>query len=62
MKKWFAILLFPLFAFSADMTDNDGDGLPDLWEIKFGLSTNAANGAVGVNGALVSGSTSNVSK
>ena len=32
---------------AADMTDNDGDGLPDVWEAYFGLSTNIATGADG---------------
>lgn len=32
-------------------TDNDQDGLPDIWELHFGLLTNAVIGAEGVNGA-----------
>lgn len=43
---------FAVSAFSANLTDNDNDGLPDLWEANFGLSTNAISGAVGINGAL----------
>jgi len=35
--------------FGSSQLDNDGDGLPDLWEIKFGLNPNSA---VGVNGAF----------
>lgn len=51
MKKWFVLILAPAILFAADLTDNDGDGLPDLWEANFGLSTNSLNGADGINGA-----------
>lgn len=34
---------------AANIVDNDGDGLPDIWEANFGLST---NDATGINGPL----------
>ena len=43
-----ALLTFP--APAADMTDADGDGLPDLWEAHWGLNTNALTGAQGASG------------
>lgn len=42
-----AFLSLALFAGAADMTDFDGDGLPDVWEAAFGFRTNSA---VGVDG------------
>ncbi|OQA32337.1 MAG: hypothetical protein BWY57_02028 [Betaproteobacteria bacterium ADurb.Bin341] len=42
-----AFLSLALFAEAADMTDFDGDGLPDVWEAAFGFRTNSA---VGVDG------------
>ena len=35
---------------AANMVDNDGDGLPDIWEAAFGLSTNSAAGINGADG------------
>lgn len=50
--KSIRVLMAALFATAgvnaADLTDNDGDGLPDKWETHFGLSTNSA---IGINGA-----------
>jgi hypothetical protein len=48
MRILIAFLLgFSLIARASDMTDFDGDGLPDVWEAAFGLRTNSA---VGVDG------------
>ena len=44
------LTLFSLSALAADLTDADGDGLPDLWESHWGLSTNAFSGAAGTSG------------
>lgn len=35
-----------------DMADSDGDGLPDFWEILYGLNPNDASGVNGANGDL----------
>lgn len=45
-----SLLITVLTARGGDMTDNDGDGLPDLWEAPFGLSTNSAAGIDGAAG------------
>ena len=37
---------------AADMTDFDGDGLPDLWEANFGIRTNSAAGIDGAYGDM----------
>lgn len=52
MSKAMAImfLVAATSALAADMTDFDGDGLPDVWEAAFGLSTNKATGIDGPYG------------
>jgi hypothetical protein len=45
-----SITAFCAAARAADMADADGDGLPDLWEAHWGLSTNALTGASGSSG------------
>lgn len=48
MMKWIlAMFLTATTMFSQDMTDLDADGLPDVWEMHFGLSTNRA---IGIDG------------
>lgn len=37
---------------SAQVTDTDGDGLPDAWEIQYGLDPNDPTGVNGANGDL----------
>lgn len=46
----FAVLFFAVRAVAADMTDFDGDGLPDVWEQAFGFRTNVATGIDGPYG------------
>ena len=41
---WFGV------ASGADLTDRDGDGLPDVWEIQFGMRTNSSSGVDGADG------------
>lgn len=50
MKHVLFFFLFVLSTSAADMTDFDNDGLPDLWEANFGLSTNRATGIDGAMG------------
>jgi hypothetical protein len=52
MRKTIFAFLFAaaLSASAADITDHDGDGLPDLWEAAYGLSTNSAAGINGADG------------
>lgn len=47
-----AFLSIAIFAGAADMTDFDGDGLPDLWEANFGIRTNSAAGIDGAYGDM----------
>lgn len=35
---------WPIFASQSPASDNDGDGMPDSWEIKYGLNPNTADG------------------
>ncbi len=42
----------PVIVYQTDpwMTDTDGDGLPDAWEVKYGLDAFSANGVNGAEG------------